>query len=500
MTLQAILGELPGGRMLPLDWQAVGRYLREHYVKSRREDERKADARRRQLFYMSAGDDEMARIVREVYQDAANREKRIRWLRYAKFNNVIRRIVHELATVYAMPARRTVSAASNSNYQEVQRLSRQHEVMLRLNRLAILHGQVAVGPRVRKEHGRSVPRIDIVTPDKFYAVAHPLDRTLLVALIFELDMAPAGPLERTPKWVVWSDTETFQLDTGGNVMEETIQAHGYSRIPWCLFSLEPPQGALLDSTAGSELEAAHCSVWFLGEELLKEVKSATRQPILAGDITAMARGQAGDSESPIELPEGAAVSVLDNTQNLDSTYISPAKYVFETAAANRGLPPAVLNHQGVQSAEARDLQRIPIEELRHQQQVPLRLFEGSLVVVKAAVLRVDLPELWFDPATWRMEYSSSRTPLNPTEEQTLFERRRAAGLDNTVSFYQRLRGNDITPEQAWKEIKQNLLVEAERQAEMRPAAAISGQLGAAAARADSGAAGAGTDGAAGIAT
>lgn len=160
-----------------------------------------------------------------------------------------------------------------------------------------------------------------------------------------------------------------------------------------------------------------------------------------------------------------------------SIFRETADHVLAHAGLNYGLPPAVLSHQGVQSAEARELMRLPLKELRRQQQVPLRRFERQLALVMARVLSVDLPAMAFDPSSWRIEFSESETPLDPKAEHELFLSRRAAGLDNTLSHMQRLRPG-ISEDQALAALETNILVELERNRLMRPLQAISGSLGA----------------------
>ncbi|MBA3504006.1 MAG: hypothetical protein M4D80_37680 [Myxococcota bacterium] len=56
-------------------------------------------------------------------------------------------------------------------------------------------------------------------------------------------------------------------------------------------------------------------------------------------------------------------------------------------------------------------------------------------------------------------------------------KRRGEGLHNSVAFLMRQRPG-LTAEQAWREVQANILVETQRNVEMRPLQAISGSLGA----------------------
>jgi hypothetical protein len=142
---------------------------------------------------------------------------------------------------------------------------------------------------------------------------------------------------------------------------------------------------------------------------------------------------------------------------------------------------AMINQQGVQSAEAREMMRMPLRELRKHQQIPLRRLEQRLALVMIAVLRVDDPSspFLFEPSGWRIEFGDTQTPLDPVKETDLFIKQRAAGLDNTIAFLQRRRPG-MSAEQALEQMIANVDVETARNQLMRPLQAISGSMGAAA--------------------
>jgi hypothetical protein len=154
-----------------------------------------------------------------------------------------------------------------------------------------------------------------------------------------------------------------------------------------------------------------------------------------------------------------------------------AAHVGVDLGLNYGLMPAVTRGQHAESAEARELQMLPLRALRRRQQIPLRRFEFRFACVMSAVLAVDLPALAFVVENWRMEFAESETPLDPIAEQDLFEKRRAAGLDNTVDMIIRKRPG-LTEDGAWEIVDKNIAVETKRNAKMRPLMAISGSMGA----------------------
>lgn len=469
------LSELPrGGKQAGVDLGAACRYLNAHYWNNETERQRKEKASRRLRFYSSAGDADMAMFITNVIKDPTVQKKRIEFIEHAKFNNVLRRVVHELATVYALPATRSVSdAAQDARYQELQRRCRMAEVMLRGNRLSLLERNIVYYPRVRNLNGKQEPVLDLITPDCFDAICHPMDPTALIALSLDIKSRPMNS-ERVPARVVWTADSYFYVDANGVPFESEPTPHTIGRIPAILFSIEPPSGSLLDITTGDDLEAAHRSVWFLSILLLKEAKSATKQHVLQGDTTAMARNQAADTDVPIEAPEGTSVTTIDNSMDL-AMYMATMKGVFETAAANFGLPPSVLSHSDVQSAEARELQRVPLREIRLQQQIPFRDLERDLADLMSKVFS-GVPDLAFSTEGWKIDFADPQTPLGTKDALEVFKQERELGLTSTVTELMR-RNPDIDEDAAGAQMLGFIKDELARNIAMRPLQQISGSMG-----------------------
>jgi hypothetical protein len=100
------------------------------------------------------------------------------------------------------------------------------------------------------------------------------------------------------------------------------------------------------------------SSWLSSIFLLKEQKSATKQPVLQGDGTNIARSQAADSEVPIETADGQSITTVDMSMDL-GMFRATSDHIIEHVAQDYGMSAALINQQGVQSAEARELMRVP---------------------------------------------------------------------------------------------------------------------------------------------
>lgn len=502
-TLLDTLAILPSGRLArPHNIDTLGVYLRKHYYTIAEQDREKRHRLRDELYH-DGGIGEMHRLIDSVYQDPEVRERRKLWARWARFNNLTKRVVNELSSVYQQPARRTVSnQASNATYQLAQGAVNIHTVSKRWNRMLNLHRAILVGPRVDITPGdpdSRRPSIQIVTPANARLITHPNNPHQIVAVAHRLrtktmqtypltddgtqtgqsaQMAQA-PLQVSddPAWAVWSDEERFFLRENWTIIGESFQAHDLGRIPWVFCCLDDPSDdSPWPGNAGEDLVAADMAVWFSAVNMLKEVKSATRIPIISGNLDAAQRQQTTDTESAVELPDDVALTSHDMSMDL-SLFRDTSDHVLEHVANNYGMSAALIKHQGVQSAEARDLMRVPLREMRLEQHQILRPFERELAECMSAVFASDMQDLRFATDGWAIDFGESQTPLSPKEELERFEHERRLGLTNTIDYVMD-RNPDMTREMAEKYIEDNVQAELVRNRLMRPLQDISGSMGA----------------------
>jgi hypothetical protein len=346
--------------------------------------------------------------------------------------------------------------------------------MQEVNRLLNLHRTLLVGFRVRvMPDGTREPHIDIATPATVRAVLHPNDPTIVVGWLVRTSFrSKRSTFLSPPAWSLWTDHETLYLDEQMVPVPGTYKEHGLGVNRWVPITMSPGYPGFWPGDEGEDLISAQKAIALISVLLVKETKSTTKQTIFSGDTSSMPRGQAIESERGIEAPEGVGVTTVDWGTDPER-FITPSDHVLERTGNNYGMSMAQMTHQGVQSAQAREMQRVPIRERRNEQQPIFRRFENRFVRVEAAVLAKDDPDRAFDPTDFGMDFGEAQTPLSPDEEMDLFLKERAAGVTNTVKFLQK-RNPDLDKGAAEAELAENLEVETERLVLMREMQAASG--------------------------
>jgi hypothetical protein len=501
VSILETLATLPSGaRQAKLDLSELSDYLATHYHTDAETQRNSRHALRDEL-YRDGGVAHMNSVIDKLFKDPTVKALRKDVVPFARFNNVIKRIVNEMSTVYSEPARRSVGetdatisaiaskaaeiaasdldvgAPNNEAYQRVLEAICMDERMVEVGRLLNLHRALLVGFRVRvMPNDERAPTIDIATPANVRAVTHPNDESLVIGWMIRCSYRTARVQDNTPAWTLWTDHESVHLNADMRVLPETYREHGLGVCPWVPVTLGPPLSGFWPGSEGEDLVAGHTTIWFENVLLIKESKSATKQTIITGDGTNTARGQSLDSEVQGELADGQSATTVDMSMDLDM-FKGAASHVLDHLALNYGLLPAVTRGQHAESAEARELQMLPLKGIRRRQQTPLRRFERDFAIVMSAILEVDLPAMRFAIIDWLIEFAESETPLDPAADHDLFLKDRAAGLDNTIDRLMR-KHPGLTEGRAWERVDRNIDVETERNRKMRPLMQISGSMGA----------------------
>ena len=484
--IRAVLATLPtGAQGQPLDDEELAKYLRDHCDRDV-DQAREKRHRIRDAFYHDGGIVEMQEVVSDAFTDDKIVKRINRMLPLAQFSNPTKRIVGELATVYAEPAKRKVGGddANQTRYTSVVSAASLDEQMDKACHLFNLHRAILIGPRVRPaSDGSPEVVIDVCSAANARPVMHPNDNTLVVGWLTRIQYRTVrGASPRTPAWLLTTDHEWETLDEKMQPITGTREEHGLGVNRWIPItdSLHAPD--FWPGNDGEDLVSAHKATWLIEAMMIKETRTASRVPVFQGDSSTMARGMSMDSAEVMEAPEGTTITTVEIGTDI-KVYMDAADHSLERAGNNYGLSLAALKHQGVQSAEARELMLAPVRDRRGRQVKIFRRAEAHLARTIAAVLAKYAPGYSFDAEGWSIDFGEARVQLSRKERLELFFAERKAGLADSVE-YKMTEDPDLTADQAWAEILEHLRIETMVQVAKRPLMAISGALGGIAARAD----------------
>ena len=457
------MGQLPSGVVARWTDDELTKHLREQYIFSQSEESRQTAAAERLDLYHDRGGYQIRRIADEIFRNAKVRQWRRKFIDLAMFQNLTKRIIREVSAVYSEPATRRV-ATTVEQYKELQRVTQQDRCFRRLNQYVNLLNECFLWFDVDQFSRR--PRIRVVTPDRFWAVCHPMDPTHLVAVIIRQTPLVERPSDDMAHYLVLAPGEFFRLDGRGRMMEGTRTALGIDGLPGVLVHRALPEDRLLDMDTGGDLISAHHSIALINTMLLKQQKSGTKQAVAQGDLADMATDQAMDEEHLLQVPDGVTVSVLDMGAD-PANYTNAARYVIKSIAANWGMPESVfdLSYQASSGFEI-ELKRTALREIRRDQILDLRPVEREFAEVQSAVLDAAAHELRFKMDGWRIDFGEIEAPRDPMQRLAYFEKRRQLGLTNTLEMIM-LENPEFDEAEALETLISNVQVESRRVEMMR---------------------------------
>lgn len=492
LGIRDVLATMPSGAIdaTPLSDAELAKYLQTHCNRQCDRDREKAHILRDALAH-DGGIEQMRAKVDEVFESLDVRARVKRMLPIARFSNPTKRITGEIATVYAEPASRSVGGgdANAAKYDDLCESMAIDEQMDTVCGMLNLHYALFVAPRV--EDGDEGPEVvlDVASAATARPVMHPNRNTRIVGVLTRCEFRTVrGRHSKPAAWLLTTAAEYEYLDddfmpvTNGDGSSTRV-VHDLGFMPWIPLSTAMNVPDFWPGEDGEGLTAAHVTGWIVEALMVNETRTATKQPVIQGDTSTMARGQSVESSAFLEAPEGTSITSIE--WGTDPTiFMGAADHALERAGCDVGLSLTELKRQGVQSAEARELMLAPIRERRRRQVKKFRRFERRLAYVLSVVLAKHAPDLAFKFEDWRIDFGEPQVLLSKKERLEIFNIEKPAGLDSTFKFYAR-ENPDITDDQARSDVLDNLVDETIRIVAMRlmqslsggPATAIDGSPG-----------------------
>lgn len=394
------------------------------------------------------------RMIDLIFETDTVKSQRKKLYEVACEQNVSRRIVDEVASLYDRPALR-VLRQRNDAFRELAIDIELDEVMQEAHRLTFLCNETLLWLCEPLEPG-AAERLHVLTSDLFDAIPHPKDK--LVAAGFRIDMAPIGMVEMAdsynlPHHELWDDTFRYLISADGRMVDEYGQPvnqpieHGLGTIPGILLHRRKPVDRLLDARQGSDIVSAHLGVGLLEAMIMRLAKSqGERQPVLRGNLANVAAGQPMDGERPIVLPPEVVAEILDTRTEPDH-YITAKKDKITAVAQTYGMSYEQYTRSDTSdtgSGKAYQVRREKLTELRGEQRRRALLHERMVARL-----------LGFDPTGLRVDFQEQAIPQDAAEKVALLRDKMRYGLDSPVAFVMR-ENPDFSREEAIAWIQANL--------------------------------------------
>jgi len=322
--------------------------------------------------------------------------------------------------------------------------------MRAVNRLLNLCNALVLYPWAEED---GTPRLDIVTPNRFSAIAHPNDPRKFIGAVLESVPRGLQVTDQSPHYLVCDAETWFKLDKNWRMVPNSRKPHGLGRLPVILAQRDPPEDDLIDTTSGADILSAHRTLALLNVMLLKHQKSGTKMAYATGDTSNVPREQPMDPEGMLELGEGVSLGTLDLGADPKS-YIDVGRAVIKQAAANHGIPESVfdLSYQATSGFEI-ELKRVTLKELREEQIIDYRPLERDVADLQSRVMSGRA--LTFTTDGWAIEFGDVASPQEPLAKLQYFEKLEKLGLANRVEMYLHM-NPEATQKQAEAAIKKNM--------------------------------------------
>lgn len=477
------------------DPAVVGAFLKEKYIDNPAETARRAHAQMLDEFFQGKGDREMERVIEILWKDKKNADRRKAVLAAGldKYDNILARVAQEKATVYNEPTQRRVSNETNERYQAFLELLPQDAIMGALDSTLAIHEDALLWYRVRvKPTGEREPLLEVISPARFWAVAHPSDQSLLVAVIIDQRVPMAKPED--PTYRVWTDDETFMMNGKCEILGGR-EKWPHNQMPGILCSTAAPgsRATLLAECPATDLLSAQKAVRLQDLNLAKESISQNNQAYVSGDTSTTAMGQTADTDGEVILGEGVSVTTVSRGIETEQ-FIDNANHIADAAFANHGVPPTVRSQKDASSGAEIELRMLPIRKLREKRIPIFRRIEKRIAAIMAMVNSIfvvadnqgepvlvegDFSQYAFSVEGWSIDFGEVQQVQTEPEKDATYETRKRLQLTDPIAEEMKRNPDLKTTEEAEAVIKERIRRNTWFVTEQKDLMAASGSLGAA---------------------
>jgi len=392
-----------------------------------------------------------------------------------KSQNILKRVINEISTIYKAEAQRTTGDKLNDRYQEILKESYLDVKLKKVNRYTNLLNECLLKPTIRK--GRFC--FDIITPNICFVFQDEDDPTLAKGICYQISYVNTrgrsdvdwhfwGIDEGAGEYVLFDKNfrpkKTIYGDDGEKGPYPYLTKEKEAVLPFVTFHRDSPDYTFWDQDTGGDLYNAGVRAHVKMTMLDYYFKTCSfKQVYIIGDTSKMPQDQVMDPISPLSCPagEGAEIGVLDIQNNMKQLQDALA-YNINTVVNNYGISADQFTLVGEMSGRALKIRNRALMEIR-EEQIPLfRQYEWELF----SVIRI-VNNAWAGGGglkkkliPWELEFAVDfgeiGFPEDPKEERQLDMMDLKSGLLSPGQFYMKYNPDITDEDEAEKALFENL--------------------------------------------
>lgn len=433
-------------------------------AKQKAEEERMDEAQEKIDLYQ----DDFEEIIRNRMANLFEKDNYERLFYHVNHSqNVIKRIVNEISTVYKSEAKRILSKECK-RYDELKAIINYDVILKKVNRYTNLLNESMLKIGIRD--GEIC--YDLITPNITMVIQNEQDPTEADAIMYSLTKVNTifGQKKDEIRWFYWDiEGNHFILDEGMKIIEIIYEEDSpyidvekdKHLLPFVTFHKQHPDYSFWDQDTGRDLYNAALAVSINMTMFDYYFKTCSfRQRYAIGDIDKIPQNQLSDPLTFFAVPagEGATIGTLEQQVDIEQL-VKAITFQINSIINNYGISADMYSLQIPEmSGRALKIRNRALMEQR-QEQLPLyRKYEKELYektrIINNAWPRF-LPKM-NEQSEFSIDFGEIEFPDDPMDEIELQTKKLRAGIISLPQFYQFFNPDIKDEEEAEKAIIANL--------------------------------------------
>jgi hypothetical protein len=413
--------------------------------------------------------DDYEEIIREKIKELFCKKNYSRLFYHVnQSQNILKRVINEISTVYKVPSQRTLDKPSD-RYDQIQGEVGLDSRMKKVNRLVNLENEMIVVVAIRD--GRMM--LDVVSPANCVVIQNEDNPTKMDGFFYmqTLVNTPGSSLVQYPYWDVDGNYQILDKDLRPKEIIYTPADYPYRDkagrfvIPAVPFHRQHPEDNFWDQDSGRDLYNAAVLMGVKMSLFDYYFKTGTIKQIYAiGEGIDIPNEQVADPLTMLvarsSAQGNASIGVLDMQLNLDQL-IKSLTFQLNSVINNYGISADMWSLSiSEMSGRALKIRNRALLESRQEQQETYRTGEAELFDVMRIVNNVHASFMGWqkipEEATFAVDFGEIDFPEDPNYEIDLEAKRLKSGLISLGQFYMKFNPDIQDEKAAEKAILDNL--------------------------------------------